>query len=364
LSSTNGLLKKHWRHIVLILVLISVAWLAWTLRNTLLPYFIGLIIAYMLMPVIKWIEKRLTGVGRKPKHKDLVRISIIVIVYIFTLGLIGLFVYYMVTIIGKSLLSLANDAPNIIPNSLDAVTNWLKSISFLSSPSIQAQIDSLAVKAGAGLDLIIKDLPSRGFGMIQSTSGMFLGFFTMPFFLFYILKDWDTMNKSFKDALPIWMRVHTVNIFSIVQNVVGRYIRGQLFLGLVIGLCVFALLMIMRIDFALPLAAFAGITELVPMIGPWLGGIAGVLVTLAVAPEKVIWVGLGYIVIQLLENSLLVPKIQGRQMNLNPALIIVISVLGAHFAGILGFIIALPLTMTVVELFKYFRNHLRDRDVC
>jgi predicted PurR-regulated permease PerM len=101
----------------------------------------------------------------------------------------------------------------------------------------------------------------------------------------------------------------------------------------------------------------------VPLIGPWLGGIAGVLVTLAVAPEKVIWVALGYVLIQLLENNLLVPRIQGSQMNMNPAFIIVISILGAHFAGILGFVIALPLTMTVVEIFKYLRNSTRDKTI-
>jgi predicted PurR-regulated permease PerM len=364
LSSTNGLLKKYWRIIALILALIIIALLLWGLRNVLLPYIIGLIIAYMLLPVIRWMEKRLTRVGKKPRHKNLIRISIIIIVYMVTLGLIGLFIYYMVTIIGKSLTSLANDAPQIIPNSLDAITNWLKSISFLSSPSIQGQIDTLAVKAAVALDTIVRDLPSRGFGIIQNSSGMFLGFFSMPIFLFYILKDWDSLSRGFMDALPLSMRAHTRNIFAIIQNVIGRYIRGQLFLGLAIGLCVFALLMFMRIDFALPLAAFAGITELVPMIGPWLGGIAGVLVTLAVAPDKVVWVALGYILIQLLENSLLVPKIQGKQMNINPALIIVISVLGAHFAGILGFVIALPLTMTVVELFKYFRKSRCDRDIC
>jgi predicted PurR-regulated permease PerM len=75
--------------------------------------------------------------------------------------------------------------------------------------------------------------------------------------------------------------------------------------------------------------------------------------------DKVIWVILGWVLIQQLENNLLVPKIQGVQMRINPALIIVISLLGAHFAGILGFIIALPLTMTIIEIMKYLRksNH-------
>jgi predicted PurR-regulated permease PerM len=131
----------------------------------------------------------------------------------------------------------------------------------------------------------------------------------------------------------------------------------------VVGLCAFVLLMVLRIDFALPLALFAGLTEMVPMIGPWIGGGLAVLVTLATSPEKVIWVALGYIVIQLLENNLLVPKIQGSQMQIHPAFVIIISLLGAYFAGILGFIVALPLAMIFVESFKYFRKINRESNV-
>jgi predicted PurR-regulated permease PerM len=216
------------------------------------------------------------------------------------------------------------------------------------------------VQAGVALGQALKDLLTRSLGILQSSSGMILGFVSMPIFLFFILKDWDKIRGSFQAALPAWALIHAKNIFSIIQNVTGRYIRGQLLLGLAVGICVFILLTILKIPFALPLAAFAAVTELVPLIGPWLGGIAGVLVTLAVAPEKVIWVALGYVLVQLLENNLLVPRIQGRQMNINPAFIIVLSILGAYFAGLLGFIIALPLTMTIVEIFKYLRKSTQD----
>jgi predicted PurR-regulated permease PerM len=243
---------------------------------------------------------------------------------------------------------------------LNAITHWLKSFPVLSSPSAQQQIDVYSAQAGVALGHAIRDLLTRGVGLIQSSSGMVLGFVAMPVFLFFILKDWDKLRDSLQSALPAWALTHVRCIFSIIQNVTGRYVRGQLLLGLAVGLGVLILLMILRIDFALPLAVFAGITEMVPLIGPWLGGIAGILVTLAVAPEKVVWVALGYLIIQLLENNLLVPKIQGSQMNINPAFIIVLSILGAYFAGILGFIIALPLTMTVVEIFKYLKKSTRD----
>ena len=64
-------------------------------------------------------------------------------------------------------------------------------------------------------------------------------------------------------------------------------------------------------------------------------------------------------VIQLLENQLLGPRIQGTQMEIHPAFLLVLSVLGAYFAGILGFIIVLPLTMTIIKVFRYLRDSTR-----
>jgi len=342
------------------LVLVAVFWLVWALRSVLMPFVIGLILAYLLLPAIRWVEKRINGVGKKPKHKQLLRISIILVVYLLLLAVIGLIIFYVIAVMGKSLLAMAQNINQIVPNGLGAITDWLKSLPILSSLSIQGQIDVYATQAGTAVGDAAKNFLTNGWGFLKSSLGMILGYVILPIFIFYILKDWDRLRDKFYAALPLWTRTHTKSIFSILQNVVGRYIRGQLLLGFAVGLCAFILLMILRIEFALPLAFFAGLTEMVPMIGPWIGGGLAVLVTLATAPEKVIWVALGYVFIQLLENNLLAPKIQGSQMQIHPAFVIILSLLGAHFAGILGFVIALPLTMIVIEVFKYLRISNRE----
>ena len=98
----------------------------------------------------------------------------------------------------------------------------------------------------------------------------------------------------------------------------GGYIRGQLVLGLVVGTIVAVGLLALGIPFAVVLGIVAGLTELVPIIGPWIGGGVGVLVTLATEPDKILYVILLYLVIQMLENTLLVPRIQGETLNLRP----------------------------------------------
>jgi len=360
LNSVGVLIRRHWRLIVFILGLVFGFWLLWVLRSVLIPFIVGFILAYLILPIIRWVEKRLPGVGKRPQLK---RVTILVVIYLLSLAVIGLTVFYIIAVLGKSLLSLVQDAPQMIPNALAMITHWLKSIPILSPPSIQLQIDVYSAQAGVALGNAIKDFLMRGVALVKTSSGMILGFAIIPIFIFLILKDWDILRDRFYAVLPLWTRTHTKNIFSILQNAVGRYIRGQLLLGLVVGLCVYALLMILRVDFALPLAIFAGIMEMVPTIGPWLGGGLAVMVTLSTAPEKAIWVALGYLLIQLLENNLLAPKIQSSQMQIHPAFIIMLSLLGGYFAGILGFIIALPITMAIVAIFKYLRDSTRDGDI-
>ena len=358
--SQRSVIRRHWHLIVFILGLILVFWLIWVLRNVLLPFIIGFILASLLLPIIHWVEKHLPGAGKKPKLKQLKRITIILVVYVLSLAVIGLVIFYTITVLGQAIGTLTQDASQIIPNGLDTIGQWLKSIPLLSNPSLQENIDVYMTKAGLALPGVLNDFLTRGVKIVQTSAGMILGFIIMPIFIFFILKDWGRLRDRFYAVLPTWAMIHTKSILSILQNVVGRYIRGQLLLGLVVGLCAGILLFIMKIEFALPLAIFAGLTELVPMIGPWLGGGLAVVVTLATAPEKVIWVAMGFIIIQLLENNLLVPKIQGSQMEIHPALIIMLSVLGAYFAGILGFIIVLPLTMTIIKIFKYLRDSTHD----
>jgi predicted PurR-regulated permease PerM len=127
-------------------------------------------------------------------------------------------------------------------------------------------------------------------------------------------------------------------------------------LGLVVSYFCFIGLLILQVPFAPTLAAIAGLTELIPMLGPWIGGAAAVVVTLATAPEKAIWVILLFLVVQLLENNLLVPRIHGGYLRIHPAVLMVLLVLGAYMAGFWGILLVAPLTATSVEIYKYVRR--------
>ncbi len=330
------------------------------MRSVLLPFIVGFILAYLLLPIIRWVEKRLLKPNEKPKIKQLKRITIILIIYLLSLIIIGLVIFYIITIASKAMGNLLQNAPQTIPDGLAAITHWLKSLKILSNPTIQQNIDVYITKAGAALPNVLNNFLTTSVKIVQSSTSMILGFIIMPIFVFFLLKDWDSLRDKFYAGLPQWVRTHTKNLFSILQIAVIHYIRGSLILALVIAVLTYVFLAILRIDFALPLAVFAGITEMVPLIGPWLGGGLAVIVTLATAPGKAIWVIIGYLVIQQIENQLIGPKIRGSQMEIHPAFLIILTVLGSYFAGILGLIIVLPLAMAVIRIYKYLRDSVRD----
>ena len=314
----------------------------------------------MLLPIIRWVEKHLLKPNEKPKIKQLKRIAIVLIIYLLSLIIIGLVVFYIITIASKAVGNLVQNAQQTLPNGMATITNWLKSLKILSNPTIQQNIDAYITKAGAALPGILSSFLTTGVKIIQSSTSLILGFIIMPIFIFFLLKDWDNLRDKFYAGLPQWARIHTKNFFSILQTSIIHYIRGSLILALIVAILTYIYLTILRIDFALPLAVFIGITEMVPLIGPWLGGALAVIVTLATAPGKAIWVVIGYLVILQIENQLIGPKIRGSQMEIHPAFLIILTVLGAYFAGILGLIIVLPLAMVVIKTFKYLRDSVRD----
>ena len=201
----------------------------------------------------------------------------------------------------------------------------------------------------------------QGFSMAAASAGLILGFLSLPLVVFFMLKDWDSLRDGFFGIMPSWASEHARNVAGILQRVLGRYIRGQILLSIIIGILVFIMLSIMKIEFAPALAMWAALMEFIPVLGPWLTIIAGVVIALATEPQKAIWLILGYLIIQQLESNLLVPRIQGSVMKMNPIFIILVSLLGAYLAGLVGFMVAVPVAATVIELLKYFRRSARQK---
>jgi len=357
LSTVRHIFERHWRLISFILGLIIVFWLLYALRSAIIPFVLGLVLAYLVLPIILWIERKLP---RQDRWRQTKRISLIILIFIVLLGLVGFFSYFIVTAVIDAFRVIVSNAPQYISQGLLTLQEWTKALREQFPPEMQQQIDELMLEAGAALGNAIRGAFTRGISFVPATFSLVLGFVALPIFLFYILKDSEKLSKGFYSALSPWVAEHTKNIVLIIDRVLGRYIRAQLVLGLVVAYLVFIGLLILGLRSVAPvLAAFAGLTELIPTLGPWIGGAAAVIVTLAIAPEKVIWVALLFLVVQLLENSLLVPRIQGGYLHIHPAILVVLLVLGAYIAGFWGILLIAPLTATIVEIYKYVHHSIK-----
>jgi len=163
-----------------------------------------------------------------------------------------------------------------------------------------------------------------------------------------------------RQLLPEQFRQDILNLYRITDDVLSAYIRGQLVLCVFIGAMTTISLMLLRVNFALLLGVIAGIFEVFPYVGPILGAIPALIVALFQSPITALWVLLAFVIIQQVENLILVPRIAGRSVQLHPAVIMVVLVMGNEIAGLWGMLVAVPATAIVRDLFKYL--YLRSTD--
>ncbi|MBM4447460.1 MAG: AI-2E family transporter [Chloroflexi bacterium] len=360
MEPSRSIFKRQWRLILFVLGIIAAFWILWVFWSILLPFICGLILAYLLYPIVSWLEKKLPGQGRWFAAR---RASLIALIFIIVLVVVGLFAFYIITGVVGSFSILLKNAPQYFSQGLKTLQDWLHSLQQWLPPETQQQIQGTLQSGGTSLGNALRDAFLKGVSYVSGTFGFILGFVALPVFLFYILKDWEKLSSSFYSAFSPQMAVHVRGVVAVIDKVLGRWIRAQLMLSAVVAVLSFIGLAALGITLAPALAAFQGLMEFVPILGPWIGGAVGVIVVLAIAPEKAIWVAVVYLAVQLLENILLVPRIHGGYLRIHPAMILVLLPLGAYIAGLWGIILIIPLTATVIEIYKYVRDSIKADEI-
>jgi predicted PurR-regulated permease PerM len=352
--------KRQWRLITVILGIIIIFLLLYVFRSVMLPFICGLVLAYLLYPIVSWLERRLPGKSRWLSAR---RASLIAGLFIIILVVVGLFTFYIITGVVSSFSILLKNAPQYFSEGLQTLRGWLEGFQRWLPPEIQQQVGGSSQDVGTILGNALRSAFGKGISYISGSFGLILGFVALPVFLFYVLKDWEKLSSGFYSAFSPQMAEHVRGVVAVIDKVLGRWIRAQLVLSAVVAVLSFIGLAALGITLAPALAVLQGIMEFVPILGPWIGGAVGVIVTLAIAPEKVIGVAVVYLAVQLLENIFLVPRIHGGYLKIHPAMILVLLPLGAYIAGLWGIILVVPLTATVVEIYKYVRQSLMAQEI-
>jgi predicted PurR-regulated permease PerM len=305
---------RHLRILLWLALILLVGVVIWVSRTVLLPFFLGLVLAYLLLPLVNWLDRRMPA-----RLHDWHAARLLA-------GLIAFFVPLLV----DQIEILIDRWPELAGRVGDWGTRgwdwYLENIPGDWREAIETGLRGLADEVVTTLRNAVVAASRTVFGTISFT----LGLIVIPFWLFYILLDESQVKAGVIRALPVQLRDDVLCMARLVDDVLSAYIRGQLLLVLFVGGMATISLLIIGVPFALVLGVIAGIFEVLPYVGPILGAIPAVLVALLWDPASALWVALAFFAIQQVENLFLVPRIAGRSVKLHPALVMVVLVIATY----------------------------------
>ena len=346
----------RWRVALWLTMLLGVVWLAWQARWALFPFSVGALFAYVLTPVVD----RVAGLLPVRSHQQSVvrRGFAVLFVYLVLAAALTGAGLVIVPIAVDETAQFVDELPALIDDAQTQVNAWLEEYRNRVPEDARVRIDDFVADLGDQVGERLSSGAEDSIGSLSTAIAVVVGFLVAPVWMFYALRDRHSFERNFSEAVPSGVRSDVLNAVRIVDQLVGRYLRGQLLLGLLVGIATFIGLTVLGVDLAIALAIFAGITELIPIIGPWIGALPALVIVAATEPDKIVWVLLLYLGVQQLENNFLVPRVQGHAVNIHPAMIILLLAVAGTVFGFVGLLVVVPLASLLRELFWYLDHRL------
>jgi predicted PurR-regulated permease PerM len=335
---------------LVIVAAVAIAIVLYAGRSVLGPFIVGLVLAYLLdIPV-----ERLSRSG-------LPRWACVLIVYVIT----AVAVYQG---LGLMLRPLADEISTFIselPSFGAQIANQYAHLEL--PPAVRNAVDVLVADLGKGLGGIDPSTLLPVASVFAGVLGTVLAYIIVPVWTFYLIKDRPTLAAAAERSLPAEWRPDARAVASLGLRVFGQWLRGQVILGLTVGIATFAGLMLLSVTvdpvfgrFAIFLAVVAGVFELLPIIGPILSAVPAILLALTAGVQPAVAALLLYVIIQQVENNVLVPKIQGDAVELHPTVVMLALIVGGEIGGLLGAILALPIAAAARDVFRYVFHRVDD----
>ncbi len=321
-----------------ILAVLLGLWFLFVVRDVMAIIFVSIIVAATLSPII----------DRMAKNK-IPRVLTILMMYLFIIAFLGALVYLILPPVITQLRQLADQLPNYFSYFNNFINN-------LREFGIQNHLIS---DSQSSLNTVSDFLNNFTNNIFNTTKGFISGF-TAVLAIFvlnlYLLLDENGIKKFFVTLLPVKQKKQIVTIANKVGSGLGAWLRGQFILGIIVGVLVYTGLVIIGVPYALTLALLAGILEIIPIIGPIISAIPAILIALSISPTMALVVTGFYILVQELENKLLVPKVMQHSVGLHPVTIIIVLLIGAKLMGVLGILLAVPVTSVIYIILKEWGN--------
>lgn len=322
------------------------------LRGVLIPFFVAAIAAYMMEPLVLW-NKRWMHLRSRFLP---VMFTLVEVMAIFA-GFLWLFIPYLssecsqMAAMVKTYATKQIDIPYVSASIHEFIRHNID-LNRLSHMLSSEQWEEIAKKSLASSWAII----TSSFSIIMSI----LSWLVVLLYLLFIMLDYERLASNFKNLIPHTHRNRVVKVVRDIENAMNRYFRGQTLIAFLVGVLFSAGFVIIGLPMGVVLGMFIGILNLVPylqLISFPVTALLCLVWTVSTGGDfwTIFWEAmLVYIIVQCIQDLILTPKIMGKTMGLNPAIILLSLSVWGSLLGFMGLIIALPLTTLLIAYYKEF----------
>lgn len=319
-----------------------------TVLKVLSPLFIGIVLAWLFDPLVTKLQKK--GVNR---------VLGTLLVYAILILFIYLLCRLMIPSIANQLEDLGKSVPSFISYLQEQIDNFFDNFEGIDLSNIKSGLYDGINDLSNSLTV---DLPSKivsiGSVILSGGINLLIGLLVGLYMLF----DFDSVKKHINSLVPKKYSKDTFKLFGQLNKNLKSYVQGTL---LIMGI----LFVIQSISFAIAglkapmvFGLFCALTDIIPYIGPYIGGIPAVIVGLSMSPTTGIFTLIAVLICQSIENYFLQPVVMGKTMRLHPVTIMIGLLVFNHFFGILGMVLATPTIAILKTIFNFFNDKYKFMD--
>ena len=324
--------KRASHYALFIVVIATIAYFLYAVREVLLAFFLGGLLAYLLFRPVLWIEKR-----------GLKRTWAILVLYLLVAGVVGVVLALAVPAIVRELSELAQAYPRYARHAQDMAGR-------IEDIQMPLQLNQVIRENLGRVEATIYDWLGAFLGQLYNFLGKIFAIIFSPILAFYILNDWEKIRDALLNLFSPHARREASGLFRQMDTVLIEFIKGHLTVALFVGAATGVAALFLKVKFPLLIGILAGVTNLVPYFGPFLGGIPAVGIALSQSFRIALFMTIAILVIQQIESNLVTPKIIGDRLGMHPLLIVFALLAGGKLMGIWGMLFAVPVA-AVLKVF-------------
>jgi predicted PurR-regulated permease PerM len=316
-------------------------------RDIVLTVLVAVVIASAVEPMVKWLDR----------HK-IRRVPAVISIYALLAIIFFFVIYFFLPVFLDEVAKLVASLPKYITYTETLIPS--KNGALIGTSPLFQQFTSSSFSASQFIDNISTTLTSTSQGLLQTVSFIFggvLSFILIIVLSFYLAVQEDGISAFLRIISPARYEKYVVNLWKRSEQKIGFWMQGQLLLSVTVGVLVFLTMTIFGVSHALILGFLAAVLEIIPVFGPIMFALPGILIALG---EKGIVFALViaavYIVIQQFESNLFYPLVVKKIVGISPLLVIIALVIGAKLGGFLGILLSVPVAGTLVEYMKDLEN--------